>query len=136
MQALRTFKGPPEFLFAKSFSNLDPMLFPQLGRTIWLGANHAVGAPASTAWTALGSLRGVVPRRCNSNSVLCEYQNQDTLAIVTLNDAPKLNALTVPMGDRLIDVVEELKTVKINYLCFQHWKLNNIKKDVKVGENL
>ncbi|TRY64142.1 hypothetical protein TCAL_03923 [Tigriopus californicus] len=63
------------------------------------------------AWIRpLAPLAGVVPHRLNSNAVLCEYQNADTLALVTLNDAPKLNALTVAMGNQLVDVVEELKT--------------------------
>merc|ERR1712128_346581 len=47
-------------------------------------------------------------RKC-STLVKTHFENNDQVAVITLNNPSKLNALTEPMGDALIAKVEEVK---------------------------
>lgn len=54
------------------------------------------------------SLEATGPRYSSSSSVLVEHIPDKKVAVITLNDPSKLNALTADMGDRFAEVIREL----------------------------
>ena len=68
--------------------------------------------PLRTLGKSNPNLSSSIQARTISNLVKCDFVNADKkVAILTLNDPDRLNALTEPMGDELGARVQDLKQV-------------------------